>query len=316
MFTLTDILNGYSTDKNQFHTYAQVYEQFFPKVRERVTSVLEIGVYNGESLRAWRDFFPNAQIYGIDDNPTCLVDELRITSRLGDQNDPLFLTYIGMKHGPFDIIIDDGSHVISHQLTSFLYLWPFLKADGLSLYFIEDIQQEDYLETYRHLGFDIYDLRVPGSPDDNIMVVKRRENVNYGFKCPEDGCKARAFFSFLVPMNARPKCPTHSIHYVPDLNWPEGVQVEEVTYTPAEAQELLDNAFESSFEGCDERLIAHYASLMTSGQWVSATKDMGGAHYPIYFRDDRVLLGVQRLQACVRSGVPLQTVVVKTYGYF
>lgn len=316
MFALTDLLNGYNTDKNKYHTYAQVYEKFFPKIRDRVTSVLEIGVYNGESLRVWRDFFPNAQIYGIDNNPTCLVDELRITSRLGDQCDPLFLTYIGMKHGPFDIIIDDGSHVIEHQLTSFLYLWPFLKADGLSLYFIEDVQREDYLTTLEYLEFDIYDLRVNGAPDDNIMAVKKRENVNYGFKCPEEDCKCTAFFSFLVPMNARPKCPKHQIHYVPDLNWPAGVEVDEVIITPEEAVKLLEDAYESSFEGVDERLVAHYANLMKSGQWQVATKGMGGAHYPIYFRDDRVLLGIQRLQACVRADVPLETVTVRTYGYY
>lgn len=316
MFTLTELLKTYNTDKNRFHSYGHVYEQFLPRVRERVTSVLELGVYNGESLRVWRDFFPNAQIIGVDNNPSCLVDELRIESRLGDQADPLFLTYIGMKHGPFDIVIDDGSHIIEHQLTSFLYLWPFLKSDGLSLYFIEDIQQEGYLRTYEHLGFDIYDLRGAGAPDDNILVVKRRENVNYGFKCPEDDCKCTAHFSFLVPMNARPKCPKHQVHYIPDLNWPDGVEVDQVVITPEEAQTLLDSAFESSFDGVDDRLVQHYANLMSSGQWRTATREMGGEHYPIYFRDDRVLLGIQRLQACVRSQVPLETVTVRTYGYY
>ena len=55
----------------------------------------------------------------------------------GDQNDPAILNEMATRHGPFDIIIDDGSHVGEHIITSFRALFPDLTANGL--YAIEDL---------------------------------------------------------------------------------------------------------------------------------------------------------------------------------
>lgn len=139
---------------------------------------------------------------------------------------------------------------------------------------------------------------------------------NYGFKCPTEGCKNRAQLYFLMPMRQRPKCLLHDCHYVPDINWPPGVKIEDAIIEPEEAQQLLDDCFESSLDGVNEALVSQYTELMASGKWKGVTVEMGGEHYPIYLRDDRVLLGIQRLLACVRSNTPFQTVIVRTYGYY
>lgn len=141
-------------------------------------------------------------------------------------------------------------------------------------------------------------------------------NMNYGFKCPEDHCLNKLQIYIMTPMNQRPKCPTHHVHYVPDINWPSGVKIEETAITPQEAKDLLANAFTSSFEGVDEQIVDQYATLMATGEWIFITKQMGGEHYPIYLRDDKVLLGIQRLQACVKADVSFMTVMVNTYGYY
>jgi hypothetical protein len=120
----------------------------------------------------------------------------------------------------------------------------------------------------------------------------------------------------MTPMAQRPRCPAHKVHYIPDINWPSNVKIEEVNITPSHAGELLADAFGSSFEGVDDAIVQQYADLMESHNWTFITKEMGGEHYPIYLRDDRVLLGIQRLMACQRANTPFDTVMVRTYGYY
>ncbi len=56
----------------------------------------------------------------------------------GDQSSTADLSRLCAAEGPFDIVIDDGSHQSRHQLISFLHLFPYLKDGGL--YVIEDVQ--------------------------------------------------------------------------------------------------------------------------------------------------------------------------------
>ena len=56
------------TDKHTTHSYDTVYHQLLSGKRDSVTSVLEIGVREGDSLRVWREYFPNATIHGIEIN--------------------------------------------------------------------------------------------------------------------------------------------------------------------------------------------------------------------------------------------------------
>lgn len=55
-----------------------------------------------------------------------------------DQSNIEELTRVAVKHGPFDIIIEDGSHMWEHQITSLRTLFPFLKNNGI--YIVEDLQ--------------------------------------------------------------------------------------------------------------------------------------------------------------------------------
>ena len=70
--TLTDIFNKYKSDKgslghgDEIHNYGLVYEQFFEGIRDNEISLLEIGILNGASLKSWRRYFPNGEIFGVD----------------------------------------------------------------------------------------------------------------------------------------------------------------------------------------------------------------------------------------------------------
>jgi cephalosporin hydroxylase len=119
--------SGRQVDKWQH--YFPIYDRHF--YRFEPTRVLEIGVDHGGSLQIWKQYFPTAEIVGLDINPACKAyEEDRISIVIGDQTDTKLLNSLG----EFDIVIDDGSHIREHQSASFTALWPRTK----SVYLIED----------------------------------------------------------------------------------------------------------------------------------------------------------------------------------
>jgi hypothetical protein len=121
----------------RYHNYLIYYWIHMRDIRHKVTRVLEIGVQTDKSIRMWEEFFPNATIFGIDIDPKCRKYEgSRRRIFIGDQGDISFLQRTTQEAGPFDIIIDDGSHRVEHQLTTFNTLFPHLTENGL--YVIED----------------------------------------------------------------------------------------------------------------------------------------------------------------------------------
>lgn len=120
-------------------SYLPFYDEMLAPYRGKPIKMLEIGVFRGGSLELWRNYFgPQATIYGIDNNPECAgFADPPSQVRIGSQADPDFLRRVVDEMGAPDIVLDDGSHVASHQLASFRTLFPLLKNGGL--YIIEDM---------------------------------------------------------------------------------------------------------------------------------------------------------------------------------
>lgn len=81
--------------------------------------MLEIGVDRSHSLHMWLEYYPAAFIYGIDINISSSGERYRIFK--ADQSQPRVLQRIvesELKH-PLFLILDDGSHIPEHQVTSF-----------------------------------------------------------------------------------------------------------------------------------------------------------------------------------------------------
>jgi hypothetical protein len=142
---LTRLAIKHGTDKWGQHFYTPVYHNLFVHMRDRPVRLLEIGVggyslskVGGASLAMWADYFPNGHIVGIDVFAKKLELGPRVQVYQGSQDDPAFLSYISKEHGPFDIVIDDGSHIPNHVVASFNILFPMLADCGL--YVIEDVQ--------------------------------------------------------------------------------------------------------------------------------------------------------------------------------
>ncbi len=141
--TLADWLSSRRTKWNA-RDYAARYERYFAPLRDQPIKVLEIGIggydhpaSGGESLRAWKRYFPKAQIFGIDIADKRAIDEDRIRTFQGSQDDPMFLNNVIADIGRPDIVIDDGSHRNDHVVKSFKLLFPHLHP-GHGIYVVED----------------------------------------------------------------------------------------------------------------------------------------------------------------------------------
>lgn len=119
--------------------YLPVYERLFSPFIGTAVRFLEIGVFKGGSLKMWREFFgQRAIIVGIDIDPKCKAYDGKYGQvRIGSQADPEFLRRVVTEMAGVDIILDDGSHIGSHQRATFNVLFSLLSQGGL--YVIEDL---------------------------------------------------------------------------------------------------------------------------------------------------------------------------------
>jgi len=149
---LTKLATIHKTDKSRYHFYTPHYQRHFSPYKYKKINLLEIGVggyedplAGGESLRMWKSFFPFAKIFSLDIFDKTFLQEKRIKIFTGSQVDEDFLLKVENQAGPFDLIIDDGSHLNEHVIKSFEILFPKLKNGGI--YVVEDTQTS-YWEDY------------------------------------------------------------------------------------------------------------------------------------------------------------------------
>ncbi len=173
---LAEYCDKYGTDKGTnldydsaaawpSHTYSDFYYDLFSKSRFEVKNVFECGIGTnnsdvkghfklegkpGASLRVWRDFFPNAQVYGVDIDPRSLIQENRIKTKVMDQTNSDSIKDFFKQSGctEFDIMIDDGLHEYFAGKILLENAFTYLKVGGI--YIIEDVVLDD-LESYAKL---------------------------------------------------------------------------------------------------------------------------------------------------------------------
>jgi demethylmacrocin O-methyltransferase len=132
------------TDKYGLHDYTPVYEALARPLRRKPVALLELGVggyadgLGGESLLMWAAYFRKGRIYGIDIEDKTALTRGRIRVYQCSQTDRPRLEALAREIGPFDFVIDDGSHVNADQIESFRILWPFVTNGGW--YVVEDVQ--------------------------------------------------------------------------------------------------------------------------------------------------------------------------------
>lgn len=147
-----EILGDKHRPSKRNHNYLRYYGHHLEAIRHSARRVLEIGVETPRSLELWEEYFPNAEIVGIDIDPACTRAEGgRRRVFIGDQQDAVFLDRVVAECGSFDAIIDDGLHTERSIMTSFCRLLPSLNEGGF--YVVEDIiDMPDVLRFFSWLG--------------------------------------------------------------------------------------------------------------------------------------------------------------------
>ncbi len=149
--SLTQIADHFKTDKGSIkHNYTAVYERYFAALREKPgLRLMEIGVACGSSLKMWSKYFRDAHILGVDIREDCAklcraYPNIAITIANATQKSI---------EGPFDIIIDDGSHVSADIVDTFRLNWRNVKPGGL--FVVEDLKCTHNPQYRSLLPFDI-----------------------------------------------------------------------------------------------------------------------------------------------------------------
>lgn len=188
----------YGTDKcpQIKHSYTPFYYGLLKNRRKSIKKVLELGIghyknmkhlevfydpglkryyHRGASLKMWRDFFPNAQIFGADIRPETIFEDERIKTYLCDERKKEDLVSLIENTGSdIDLFIDDGDHCLRNQIFTCQTLMPLLKK--AVIYIIEDVTHSKKLVR----ALSDYDCFTPQisilGGNDQVVVVKHKQS--------------------------------------------------------------------------------------------------------------------------------------------
>ena len=139
MKSLKQILDEHGADKSSKHKYYEIYEPLFEENRDKPINFLEIGIWMGKGMEALLEYFPKANIYGIDIFSRMKPSDVPVLSHprahyaIGDSTDITTTSLIQKEFGvEFDYILDDGAHWPKANMLTFRHCSPFLKDGGLS----------------------------------------------------------------------------------------------------------------------------------------------------------------------------------------
>lgn len=205
---LSVLCDLYGTDKGEIqknghpypwpsHNYADFYSRHFNHCRNSVKNVFECGLGTnnpnlpssmgisgkpGASHKVWRDYFPNAMVYGADIDRDILFQEQRIKTYYIDQLDSAsilsFWDRVDVKD--FDLMVDDGLHTFESGVT--LFLGSISRLANHGIYVIEDVHANDLVRFKdffhgKEFTVDYVNLFRPQMDlGDNSLVVVRKQN--------------------------------------------------------------------------------------------------------------------------------------------
>jgi len=166
----------HGTDKNRCkkhgHCYGLAYDNIFKHFDKNAElDLIEIGTEFGGSLIAWKEFFPNANVTGID-----------IEDKVEKKRENIKYVISDVKNfkpeKEYDIVIDDGSH----RLSDVVYTVKNFKLKPEGVMIIEDCQApEHWFEKIRkntNYSIELIDLRELYKQPDDFLIILR----NYGYR--------------------------------------------------------------------------------------------------------------------------------------
>lgn len=137
--TLHELGLKYGTDKATFHNFCELYDEHLTPYKN-IKKMLEIGIYRGESLLMWKEYFPEALIVGADINRYNINEDRIKTICINQENESDLLSL----DNDFDFIIDDGGHTMLQQQLTLKVCVDKLKSGGI--YILEDLHTSNWLQ--------------------------------------------------------------------------------------------------------------------------------------------------------------------------
>ena len=140
----------YNTDVNLHkHPYTSIYNLLFSNIRNKDITLGELGILDNNSMLCWREYFPNAKLYGfewfdarLDKAKNDNIDCTYIKMNVKDSNSIVD----GLSVATFDILIEDSTHLFEDQIRFINKAHKHLNTDGILI--VEDIfinaNEEDY----------------------------------------------------------------------------------------------------------------------------------------------------------------------------
>ena len=171
---ISEVLNKYDTDKIWHHHYGNAYDDFFKDFDQQAQlNILEIGTQKGGSLLAWKEYFPNSSVTGIDiidvvpekykkDNVTRIISDIKEWKT----------------EKKFDIVIDDGSHYLGDLVYVISQYVIKLNEEGVLI--IEDVRNPQLLYSVIIDLMKEIRLGFPEYQSETTILVKSYDNRRIG----------------------------------------------------------------------------------------------------------------------------------------
>jgi hypothetical protein len=198
---LCDLMDFYGSDKaSGRHNYTKLYYQLFRDIQNKNLNIFELGLGTnnddvvsnmgvdgkpGASLRGWRDFFPNSNIFGADIDKRILFEENRIKTFYCDQTKPNEIQKLWENEElkcEFDIIVEDGMHSFDSSVIFLDNSIHKLKNNGI--YIIEDIAVDEinlwyefsktFEKKYPNFNFQFVSIEHNNTFDNNVFVITKK----------------------------------------------------------------------------------------------------------------------------------------------
>ncbi|MDB9760690.1 class I SAM-dependent methyltransferase [Pelagibacteraceae bacterium] len=159
----TNVLNPYTKLKKKIffkgHGFGKFYEKHFSRLKNNNLNILEIGVWEGASTASFFHYFKRANFFAVDRNFKFQYTSKRINFIFCDTTSvkelKKFNNILKLKNiSSFDIIIDDGSHILSNMFKNFSFFFKRLKSGGI--YVIEDYKHPNYFSYLKDLKNHIF----------------------------------------------------------------------------------------------------------------------------------------------------------------
>jgi hypothetical protein len=187
--SLVNLADNSRTDKNTIHSYLPLYDNLLSSKKKTAKNVLEVGIYQGGSIKLWNDYFVNATVYALDIMHIISVwDTLKNNNKIilltstDAYDEKIFTTNFLDKGIKFDFMLDDGPHTLESMINFIKLYSQIMTDDGILI--IEDIQDWNWIEILKnevpeHLKqyIKVYDLRPNKNRYDDIVFTIDKSNL-------------------------------------------------------------------------------------------------------------------------------------------